>query len=123
MRLPEHRELAEAAVRLLAERGGRQPGVGNRYEELVHTYTGRGNNLLDAWENLVSEARKAAARRSYSPFDLDRSAGKPLLKTALGEDRPEEGTDEAKFVAPTSMRDVEPSVHLWLERRRLGGRS
>ena len=31
--------------------------------------------------------------------------------------------DEKKFAAPTSMRDVEPTVHLWIERNQLGGRS
>jgi hypothetical protein len=42
--------------------------------------------------------------------------------TPLDDNKPPEGTDEAKFAAPTSMRDVEPNVHLWLERRHLGGR-
>jgi hypothetical protein len=30
-------------------------------------------------------------------------------------------SDERKFAAPTSMRDVEGQVHLWLERGELGG--
>ncbi len=68
------------------------------------------------------EAREAAARRAYSRFDKDKAAGKPLLHFILDEDKPPEGSDEATFTAPTSMRDVEPTVHLWLERRQLGGR-
>ena len=40
----------------------------------------------------------------------------------FGDNPPPPHSDEARFVAPTSMRDVEPSVHLWVERRALGGR-
>ena len=58
---------------------------------------------------------------AYSRFDRDRAAGTPLLRTADG-DGAAPGTDEAKFVAPTSMRDVEPSVHLWVERGHLGAK-
>jgi hypothetical protein len=122
MTIDEHREAAEQWVNVLAERGGAQPGVdGERYRRTVKKLAERCRNLLDAWERLVVEAREAAARRSYSRFDRDRTQGKPLLHLALDEGRPDSG-DEAKLVAPTSMRDVEPTVHLWLERRQLGGR-
>jgi len=47
--------------------------------------------------------------------------GRALLYTVLDETPPPAGTDDAKFSAPTSMRDVEPTVHLWLETRALGG--
>jgi hypothetical protein len=82
----------------------------------------RGRNVVDAWISIVTEARKEAGARSYSPYDRARDAGKPILFTPLDEHRPPAGTDEAKFAAPTSMRDVEPSVHLWLERRSLGAK-
>ena len=42
--------------------------------------------------------------------------GRPILFTVLDEDERTKSTDEEKFSAPTSMRDVEPSVHLWIER-------
>jgi hypothetical protein len=123
MLMPAHRGLAEVAVEALAERAGRQPGVeGDAQAELEGSLQGRGRNLLDAWERLVEAARQAAAGRSYSPFDRERTAGRPLLFTRTDEDQPPEGSDDAKMAAPTSMRDVEPTVHLWLERRRLGGR-
>ncbi len=118
----QHPDLAEAAVAALAERARLQPGVeGDSHGELVDKVQARGRDLLDTWKGLVDEAREAAAERSYSPFDRDRTAGKPLLFTRIDEDQPEPGTDDAKFAAPTSMRDVEPTVHLWLKRRRLGG--
>jgi hypothetical protein len=40
----------------------------------------------------------------------------------LDEDIPTD-RDEAKFSASMSMRDVEPSVHLWLQRGTLGGKA
>ena len=82
----------------------------------------RAKNLLDAWEALAERARHAATNLAYSRFDREKDARTPLLHTA--EDPiAEPGSDEAKFVAPTSMRDVEPSVHLWIERKRLGAKS
>ena len=79
--------------------------------------------LIQSWEKLVRVARDVGAtKRSYSPFDKDKTAGKPLLFTIIDDDPPPPNSDDARFAAPTSMRDVEPSVHLWLERRPLGGR-
>jgi hypothetical protein len=123
MEVEKQRALVEQAVKALAYRAGVQPGVdASAHERIVSELTKRGNNLIDAWISIVTESRKEAGKRSYSNFDRARDAGKPILYTALDEDKPPAGTDEAKFCAPTSMRDVEPSVHLWLERRNLGGR-
>ena len=69
---------------------------------------------------MAREAHGAGGRR-YSPFDLDHQGGKPLLFSALEDDPPLPNSDDARFEAPTSMRDVEPAVDLWLERQPLGG--
>ncbi len=123
MRLGEERKWAEEAVRRIADRAARQPGVrGGEDAAKRDRLLALGKNLLDAWESLILDAKKGAASRSYSRFDRDKSAGKPILRTALDDERPDPGSDEEKFVAPTSMRDVEPTVHLWLERRMLGGK-
>lgn len=122
MAIEQNRAIADLAVRMLSERGGRQPDVGADHDVLVASITKRGKNVVDAWISIVTEARGQGGRRSYSRFDRAREAGKPLLYQPLDDNRPEEGSDEAKFAAPTSMRDVEPNVHLWLERRQLGGR-
>jgi hypothetical protein len=42
------------------------------------------------------------------------------LHTVLEEDPALMTEGEEDFSAATSMRDVEPSVHLWVERQRLG---
>lgn len=124
MLLAEYRKAAEAALQTIGERCQEQPGLGlgqSQMREKVDSVIARGRNLLDAWQRLVDQARDGAGVRSYSPYDKDKK-GKSLLFTILDEDRPEPGSDDAKFAAPTSMRDVESSVHLWIERKSLSGR-
>lgn len=43
-----------------------------------------------------------------------------LLFTAT--DEPPDDRDEREFLAPTSMRDVEPSVHVWARLKQLDER-
>lgn len=125
MLIEQHRDLGETAVRILAERGGAHASLSSAaHDLLVDELRKRGQDLLDAWETIVKEAREdAAAKRSYSRFDREKSAGKPLLFMVTEDEVPPEHSNEAKFAAPTSMRDVESSVHLWIDRRNLGGRS
>jgi hypothetical protein len=89
-------------------------------EALGQALAKRGASLLDAWIRVVDRAKEAAAKRCYSPYDRDRT-DKPMLFTVTDEDAPDPGTDDARFAAPTSMRDVERTVHVWVERRQLGG--
>ena len=123
MEIETHRQYAEACVEALAERGGRQPRGNDDAIQMRESLRDRGEKVIEAWQKLVKVARhEAAGKRSYSPFDKDKTAGKPLLYTVIDDNPPEPNSDDARFAAPTSMRDVEPSVHLWLERRSLGGR-
>lgn len=123
MAIETHRKLAEACVDHLATRGGRLERDSDDFKTMSDALRDRGMKIVEAWTKLVKEARhEAAAKRSYSPYDRDKAAGKPLLFTAVDDSRPDPHSDEGRFIAPTSMRDVEPSVHLWVERRMLGGR-
>jgi hypothetical protein len=82
----------------------------------------RAQNVVDAWVHIMRRAKQEeATTRGYSRFDKERT-NKALLYTLLDDERPEVGTDEAKFAAPTSMRDVEPVVHLWMMKGQLGGK-
>lgn len=125
MEIEKHRKLAEACVSVLANRGGAEAS-GDDQEEFAKVegaLRDRGMKIIESWTKLVKEARQeAAAKRSYSPYDKDKAAGKPLLFTVVEQDPYEVDADTARFAAPTSMRDVEASVHLWIERRALGGR-
>ena len=80
----------------------------------------RGKNILDAWELIMSKANLAGADRCYSPWDPGKK-GKALL-FQVTDDTENFDDDDMKFAAPSSMRDVEGSVHLWVKRGPLGGR-
>lgn len=124
MDISRYRAVANRMVEALAARAARHGALDARdHDRLRDVLRKRGAHLLDAWEMIVTTARdEGAARRSYSRFDQERKAGKPLLHMVIDDDRPAEHSDEALFVAPTSMRDVEASVHLWIQRGALGGR-
>ncbi|MCA9718154.1 MAG: hypothetical protein KC468_26015, partial [Myxococcales bacterium] len=63
---------------------------------------------------------ECATERTYSGLDRARSEGKPVMFFAT-DDLPDD-SDERRFVAPTSMRDVEPSTHVWLRLAQLDER-
>ncbi len=99
--LAEHRKHAERIAETFAERADST------------TVKQWALNRLDKWEELARVARKEHAMRfTYSPYDVDRGERK-LLHTAL-QPQPDPIEGEEKFCAPTSMRDVEPAVHIWL---------
>jgi hypothetical protein len=121
MNIASYQETAKRAVKAIAERCAAQSSG----SELASpgSIGKRAQNVVDAWTNIVVKAKQEeASTRSYSRFDKEQGS-KHLLFTPLDDATPEAGTDEAKFSAPTSMRDVEPVVHLWLMRGRLGGKS
>ena len=123
MDIETHRKLADECVEVLAKRGGEQCGDAEECARLTKGLRDRADKIIEAWQKLTKEARhEGGTKRSYSKFDKDKTAGKPLLFTVIDDDPPPTHSDDARFAAPTSMRDVEPSVHLWLERRSLGGR-
>ena len=69
----------------------------------------RGRSFLDAWERVIDRA-KEGGKRIYSRYDRA-GEGRSLLFVAT--DPLPEDHNERHFQAPTSMRDVEPSVHVW----------
>lgn len=80
----------------------------------------RGRSFFDAWERVVDRARAGAAKRVYSRNDRAGTEGLSLLFTSS--DEPPEDLDARHFQVPTSMRDVEPSVHVWLRYKQLDER-
>jgi ATP-dependent helicase YprA (DUF1998 family) len=67
-------------------------------------------NRLDNWEKAIA---KAASTFCYSRYD-EGPKEPTLLRLALDDNLTELPPERKKFIAPTSMRDVEPTVHLWL---------
>jgi hypothetical protein len=121
----EHLEIANKIVETLAQRAQRDVRIFERSspegdydpqaaEHLAQNVRNRAQNLLDAWQKLIEESKQQSGFYRYSPYDTG-STGKALLTTPLHAQQAEFNptSDEAKFQANTSMRDVEASVHLW----------
>jgi hypothetical protein len=124
MRLHAERPLAERALEWLVERARkhRQPVDETAEANLADLVRRRGKNFLDAWERVIDRAREGAGERIYSRNDRAGDEGRPLLFTATDDaalDERRTDPDERQFLVPTSMRDVEPSVHVWLRFKQL----
>jgi len=125
MRIGDHRELAEEVVQSLAARGALQPGLaGERRAAVRAGLVERARALVDAWERLAEIAPGGGYRRIYSPWDRGRGAtDRQMLRTVLERPQDQEPPEIEMFRAPSSLREVEPSAHLWLAKGRLGGKS
>lgn len=77
----------------------------------------RVKDLLDSWSKVARRQMEVGARLVYQRFE--QTEGKALLRTPLEAPDPDLGQDGRKFKAPRSLRDVEPSVNLFV--RRLDG--
>jgi hypothetical protein len=109
--------IGDAAAEALAARSKRQPSVKQtkRYEALAQDVRARAKNILDAWDTIVREVKsEAGGKIDYSPYDRERYASVHMLHTVLDDPSLRLGPKYEKFRAPTSMRDVEASVHLWI---------
>lgn len=122
MEIHERRTSAEAALAWLVERA-----KGHRYfpdkaaeDRIADLIRARGRSFLDAWVRIVTMAVEGGGARTYSKNDRAGSQGLPLLFTAT--DEPPVVRDERWFQLPTSMRDVEESVHVWLRYKQLDER-
>jgi len=74
--------------------------------------------LLSDWSAIVASLTGASVPVSYSPWEIKGTA--PLLSPSV--DPPaQKDTRLVNFRAPTSMRDVEPGVHMWVTFGGLGG--
>jgi hypothetical protein len=67
---------------------------------------GRVIDLLDSWVRVAD----ALPNLQYGK----EAGGPPLLRQHLDPDLEERSSDEQKFKANRSLRDVEPTVSLWL---------
>jgi len=112
----------ENVAAVLAERAKAQPdATGTTLDRYVAS---RSKKILDDWRTIVkptAHSRGSAAVYCYSPFEERSASAKALLRTPENDatlDIEIPRTDpQYAFVAPTSMRDVEPSVAIWVRRR------
>jgi hypothetical protein len=76
---------------------------------------GRAKDLLDAWAKLAALNHDAGAPMEYQR-EVKGKATARLLRDPLDPDLPQCSTEEKKFRARRSLRDVEPQVKLWVKR-------
>jgi hypothetical protein len=106
-KVADHLAAARAGADLVAQKARElidDDAVGLLRQDEVHRLA---RSVIDAW---VDAAKNEGVVR-YSRFE--KGTGIPLLYAALDTDQPAPSDKRAKFQAPTSLRDVEASVHLW----------
>ncbi len=112
---------APSVTEALAQRANAQPHRGG--SPLAPVVRGRSNHIIDCWRRVVqptAETAGSAQKYCYSPYEEKKSKGKALLRTPEDDARKRQIPDndpQYPFVAPTSMRDVEPTVAIWVRRR------
>lgn len=123
---------SERILDAIQRKAANQPSIGAAGEAVgdvfARTVSDRAESLINCWLGLINDRTSSKlAHLHYSPYDVHRDKGRPLLRTALEVRDADPETqqmltpDERRFVAPTSMRDVEPSVHVW-RRYKLGAK-
>ena len=73
----------------------------------------RAKDLFDTWSQIADDYHNKGTALQYNPFEV--GAAKPLLHQFLDPELTTMHPRHKKFRANRSMRDVEPSVNLWLK--------
>jgi len=99
---------------VFASRARRHRNLTGAEEARINAYlTARVNDLLDSWWKVARKQQDVGARLVYQRFEG--ADGKALLRQPLDAVDPDLGQDGRKFKAPRSLRDVEPSVNLFVK--------
>jgi hypothetical protein len=102
-------------LEVLSQRARRHRAMAPDEEQrLDAALRGRAQDLLDAWAKIGQTNRGTSSPLRYQSHEG--GTGQALLHTPLDPELDTLGKSFAKFTAPRSMRDVEPSVCLWLKR-------
>ena len=107
--LSERKQL-EFVVEALANRA-REPGKDDA-EQIRQVVRKRADNLLDTWTLIAEGYRKDGTGFQYNPAEA--GAAQPLLREFMDTGLAGLHKRHKEFRANRSMRDVEPSVNLWL---------
>jgi hypothetical protein len=90
--------------------GGSDPAEREQAREAVRS---RANRLLDLWAAIALDYGQVNTSLQYNQYELGRA--KPLLHHFLDPELKQLSERFRKFRAGRSLRDVEPSVNLWLK--------
>jgi superfamily II DNA/RNA helicase len=81
-------------------------------EALRRNVRDRANDLFDTWSRIAHDYRENGTALQYNPSEV--GAARPLLHDFLDPELKTMHPRHKQFRANRSMRDVEPSVNLWL---------
>jgi hypothetical protein len=111
-RIATHRgALEERLQRIFLDRVREQPGMTNEERaEVLRSVQERLGHLLDAWVRVVDGYQSTGVATKYQQYED--SLAKPLLREML--DKEFESLDHREFRVNRSMRDVEPSVNVFV---------
>jgi hypothetical protein len=111
----DERGSLDDVAEVLAKRAREHRKLTAEEESRINAYIlSRSKDLLDSWTNVARGQRDVAARLVYQRYE--RAQGKALLRMPLEAPDPDLGQEGKKFKAPRSLRDVEPSVNLFVRR-------
>ncbi len=110
----ERAALSSIADVLAARARGHRPMSADEELRLDSTVRQRTADLLDSWAKVGKQHKDVASQLRYQAYEGQ--DGPPLLRTPLDPELALADKDARKFKAPRSLRDVEPSVNLWIKR-------
>ena len=107
------RNALDFVVRTLSDRASGHANLeAAESETLRQVVRDRANDLFDAWSLIASDYHDKGTTLQYNPSEV--GAAKPLLHAFLDPELKMMNARHGKFRANRSMRDVEPSVNIWL---------
>jgi hypothetical protein len=116
--ITRQRASADVAIKAVARRV-RTSVRGPDTEATASRVEALSKSLLDSWSAVAKEQKKVGATLSYQRYEDE--PGPQLLHGPLDEELARRDRDWKRFVARRSLRDVEPSVNLWMKRLDAGG--
>lgn len=116
-KIAEHTAIAEKVAEAFAERAKNHADAGDEdaAQRRYHSVRESVLNLMEAWRKCAEDAKADAAKLRYSKLEK-KSGDRDLLyvRTEVGEGGPQ--GPAGKFSAGMSMRDVEASTDVWIDR-------
>jgi superfamily II DNA or RNA helicase len=110
--LKERAKLTWVAEALASRAAAAQAETNDAAEAIRQRVLDRAKDLLDEWEKIATEYQGVGTNLQYQPNEG--GAARPLLYTFLDPELKKLNARQKKFRANRSMRDVEPSVNLWV---------
>ena len=107
--ITRHRHELDFVIEAISRRGEGHDNAlsGQEQDELRQRLRGRVQDLLDTWESI-------AGRKGELQYQREVGVAPPLLFNPLDPDLDRQPREARKFTAHRSLRDVEPTVNLWL---------